>query len=89
MGKRGSKRGVKRGPYKKRKPRLFPTEFKTTTPEGKREYQRFYMKPYMRKRLNIPPVRFGVRGRKPKVVPLKEIAKDLRKLDRRFRGGKE
>ena len=89
MGKRGSKRGVKRGPYKKHKSRRYATPQKTTTKQGKKQYQRSYMRDYMRKRLNIPPIRFGVRGRKPKVVALKEIEKDLRKLDRRFRGGKE
>lgn len=82
MGKRGSKQGVKRGPYKKRKPRRYHTSRKTTTREGKREYQRSLM----RVKLGISPSRFGVRGRKPKVVTLKDIGADLRKLDRRFRG---
>lgn len=81
MGKRGSKRGVKRGPYKKRKPRRYPTKRKTSTPEGKKEYQKLLM----RDRLGIPTSRFGVRGRKPKLVTLKEIGKDLRKLDRKLR----
>lgn len=89
MGKRGSKKGVKRGPYTKRKPRRYPTHHKTNTPQGKKEYQRLYMKPYMRKRLGISPSRFGVRGRKPKAVHLKEFGSDLKKLDRRFRGGKQ
>jgi len=89
MKKRGSKKGVKRGPYKKHKARLFPTKLKTTTPQGKKDYQRPYMRDYMRRKLGIAPNRFGKRGPKPKVVHLKEFGSDLRKLDRRFRGGKQ
>lgn len=81
MGKRGSKQGVKRGPYKKRKPRRYPTKRKTSTPEGKREYQKLLM----RDRLSIVPSRFGVRGRKPKRITLKDMQADLRKLDRKLR----
>lgn len=81
MGKRGSKRGVKRGPYKKSKPRRYHTSRKTTTKEGKTEYQRLLM----RDRLGIAPNRFGVRGRKPKRITLKDMQADLRKLDRKLR----
>jgi len=72
---------VKRGPYKKRKPRRYHTSRKTTTKEGKTEYQKLLM----RDRLGIVPSRFGVRGRKPKIVTLKDIGKDLRKLDKKLR----
>lgn len=82
MKKRGSKRGVKRGPYKKSKRRRYPSHQKTTTHEGKREYQKLLM----RHKLGISPSRFGVHGRKPKIVILKDLALDLRELDRRFRG---
>lgn len=85
MGRRGSKRGVKRGPYKKHKVRRYPTRRKTTTKEGKKEYQRWYM----RVKLAIPPSRFGVLGRKPKAITLKDLKLDLRKLDPRFKRRKK
>jgi len=73
---------VKRGPYKKSKPRRYHTSRKTTTKEGKTEYQRLLM----RDRLGIVPSRFGVLGRKPKRVTVKDLQADLKKLDKKLRG---
>lgn len=81
MGRRGSKRGVKRGPYKKHKRRRYPTSHKTSTPQGKKEYQRSYMRDY----LGIPQSRFGMLGRKPKRIMLKDMQEDLKKIDKKMR----
>ena len=42
--------------------RKVETRYKTTTKRGYREY----MRKYMRKYKNIPPSRYGKRGRRPK-----------------------
>jgi len=42
--------------------RKVETRYKTTTKRGYREYMRKYMRMYK----NIPPTRYGKRGRRPK-----------------------